>query len=64
MKQGIDPEIAIMESYVLGETGETWRAVEELGSFTRLKISLGKSPICIMTQGTADPTTRRPAEDI
>jgi len=30
MKQGIDPEIAIMESYVLGETGETWRAVEEL----------------------------------
>ena len=51
IKQGIDPEIAIMEFYMSGETGETWKALGELGFFTGLKSASETAQYGIMTRG-------------
>ncbi len=51
VKKGIDPEIAIMEFYMSGETAETWRALGELGFFTGLKSGSETAQYGIMTRG-------------
>jgi ketol-acid reductoisomerase len=50
-KKGVDPKIALMEFYISGETGETWKAIGELGFFKGIKCGSETAQYGIMTRG-------------
>ena len=51
VKKGIPLEIALMEFYLSGETGETWKALGELGFFKGLKCASETAQYGVMTRG-------------